>query len=64
MAKKFENKKLNKEDHAKVDKDAGVAREIVKGIGILGGCGLIIKNIKRVPWKNVRGTISKVFIRG
>lgn len=64
MAKKFENKKLDKEDHAKVDKSAGVARVVVKTIGIFGGGGLIVKNIKRVPWKNVSGVISKIFIRG
>lgn len=33
MAKKFENKKLNKKDHAKVDKDAAVAKKVVMVMG-------------------------------
>ena len=36
MSKKFESKKLNKEDHAKVDKDAGIARGVVESVGALG----------------------------
>lgn len=58
MTKKFENKKLNKEDHAKVDKDAGNARKVFEGLGVLGCIGLAIS------WKKVGGAISKIVFRG
>lgn len=47
MAMKFENKKLNKDDHAKVDRDAGVARIAVRGIVGLAilGVGAFSKKI-------------------
>lgn len=61
MPKKFENKKLNKEDHVKVDKDTNMARGALKGAGVLG-LGFI--TIKKVPWKKVGGAISKVIFKG
>ena len=57
MSKKFENKKLNKEDHANVDREAGVARGAAEGVAGLAALGLIIKT---VPWKKVAGGIVKV----
>lgn len=59
MAMKFENKKLDKDDHAKVDRDAGVARKAIEGIGGL----LLGVVIKKVPWKKVGGVISKVIFK-
>lgn len=61
MANKFENKKLDKADHAKVDKDANIARKVVEGVGVLSFIGF---TIKKIPWKNVGGAISKVIFRG
>lgn len=61
VTKKFENKKLNKEDHAKVDRDAEVARKAV-GVGGIGGL-LVGVVIKIVPWKKVGGAISKVIFK-
>lgn len=59
MTKKFENKKLNKDDHAKVDKEAAIVRRGLKVVGPLG-IGFIIK---KVPWKKVGGTISKAVFK-
>jgi len=59
MSKKFENKKLNKRDHAKVDKDADIARTVVGGVGVLGMSYII----KKIPWKNVGGVIKKVVFK-
>lgn len=61
MAKKFENKKLNKEDHANVEKDAGIAR---KATGTAVGLATLGVIIKKVPWKKVGGALSKVIFRG
>jgi hypothetical protein len=61
MPKKFENKKLNKEDHAKVDKYASMARQAFEGAGVLGLCFI---TIKKVPWQKVGGTIGKIVFRG
>lgn len=61
MPKKFENKKLNKEDHAKVDKYASMARQSFEGAGVLGLCFI---TIKKVPWQKVGGTIGKIVFRG
>lgn len=61
MPKKFENKKLNKEDHAKVDKDTNMARGALKSAGVLGLCFI---TIKKVPWKKVGGAINKVVFKG
>lgn len=61
MSKKFESKKLNKEDHAKVDKDAGIARGVVESVGALGLCLIAVK---KVPWRKVSGAIGKVVFRG
>lgn len=60
MAKKFENKKLNKDDHAKVDKQAGVARGVAEGVGALAIVGVAIK---KVPWKRIVDIASKVIFR-
>lgn len=60
MAMKFKNKKLDKDDHAKVDRDAGVARKAIEGIGGLALVGVVIK---KVPWKKVGGVISKVIFK-
>lgn len=60
MAKKFENKKLNKDDHKKVDKEAGVARNVVQGVGALAILGVAIK---KVPWKKIANAASKVIFR-
>lgn len=65
MTKKFENKKLNKEDHAKVDKDASIVRGVAEGVGTFGtflGLGVVI--FKNVLGKKGIGAISKVFFRG
>ena len=42
MSKKFENKKLNKDDHEKVDKEAEVARNVAQGVGALAILGVAI----------------------
>lgn len=47
MAMKFENKKLNKDDHAKVDKEAGVARKVVAGIVLTLGAVIMIVTGKK-----------------
>lgn len=60
MVMKFENKKLDKDDHAKIDRDAGVARKAVGGIG---GLVLVEVVIRKVPWKKVSGAISKVIFK-
>ena len=60
MNKTFENKKLNKEDHAKVDKTAKIARGVIKS----GGLAIIGLTIKKVPWKRVGKTISKAVFKG
>ena len=63
MAMKFENKKLNKEDHAKVDKEAGIARVALEGLVAIVGIGLVAK---RVPWNkvaNIANAASKVISR-
>ena len=60
MTKKFENKKLNKDDHAKVDKEADIVRGGLKVAGTLG-VGFVI--LQRVPWKKVGGTIGKVVFK-
>ena len=56
MAKRFENKKLNKIDHEKVDKDANAARKAAEGVGLLAVIGGVIKI---VPWKKVGSLASK-----
>lgn len=56
MAMKFENKKLDKDDHAKVDRGAGVARNFMKLT--VGGFF-----IKKVPWKKVGGVINQVIFK-
>lgn len=56
MAKKFENKKLNKDDHKRVDKEAGVARGLAGGAASLGTLYLMVK---KVPWKKVGSFIGK-----
>ena len=60
MAKKFENKKLNKDDHAKVDKQAGAVRGVAEGVGALAIVGVAIK---KVPWKRIVDIASKVIFR-
>lgn len=56
MAMKFENKKLNKVDHAKIDKAAGAVKTTLGAIAALTSIGVVIK---KVPWKKVVKTISK-----
>ena len=56
MAKRFENKKLNKNDHEQVDKDANVARKAAEGVGFLAVVGGVIK---LVPWKKVGNFAAK-----
>ncbi len=56
MAVKFQNKKLNKKDHAKVDRDAGIVRGFVK-------YEVLHSVIKRVPWKKVSGSIRKIIFK-
>ena len=57
MSKKFKNKKLNKADHAKVDKEADITRVVVKS-------AIIVAVIKTVSWKKVGETINKMIFRG
>jgi hypothetical protein len=60
MAKRFESKKLNKEDHAKVDKDANAARNVVESVGLLALAGVIIK---KAPWKKIGSAIGKLIFK-
>ena len=60
MSKKFENKKLNKDDHEKVDKEAEVARNVAQGVGALAILGVAIE---KVPWKKIANAASKVMFR-
>ena len=60
MAEKFENKKLNKEDHAQVDKEAGAARGIVEGTI---GLGALLLLMKTVPWKRIGAFVGKIIFK-
>ena len=60
MSKRFENKKLNKEDHAKVDKEAGIARGAAKVTMWIAAVGFIIKT---KPWEKIVDAAKKLFSR-
>ena len=63
MAMKFENKKLNKDDHAKVDRDAGVARKVLDVIVLLGGLGALGVLIEKGHLKKVNEVMNKVIFK-
>ena len=60
MEKRFENRKLNKEDHEIVDKEAKAARDVAEGIGLLAVAGVVLKF---VPWRKIVGAAEKVIFR-
>lgn len=59
MTKRFENKELNKDDHAQIDNEARIARSVVKIIGILATAGVV----KKIPWKKIGNAVRTTIFR-
>lgn len=56
MAKKFENKKMNKEDHSDIEKQTGTVRKILGGFAMLISMAVAIN---KIPWKRVEEVLKK-----